>query len=672
MGEIPVAIYDTQGILVSGGGVNFEELGISYGDMDSLGVWLALRRGEDFVVGMRIDHLYENRGLGRDNRYLVLIKFPAEKFPSFVERFQDLMKKLIADFEESNNVAYKGEFGEKPYLNPAVAEKIATLVEKLPKYDEETLRKYGLAKDRLRVRVEGLNYDDPSIGDRAAALELIQRILYTAPESPITELLVFSKGSSAKYPGLWMEKDAKPPEEILSALEGEFERLKELYEECDRERLRYQRDLEKCRDDLESSKAEARRYRRLYESSSKGIARPIVAGISIILLLAGLFAGAYLHSSGVMPLLPKPAKVIPPADNGYLKANSGLKGEPAKVIGGYIKFIKEAKNGRVDLAYLSSLVVNDSKLHRECLANQSKLKDETKKLTARVNTLENELKKANSTILALREEKNKLKSQLDGFSKDTKCFSTLVGPNVTLTEDDLQTLSKEPGIGGWEKVMTGHCRAKLNEMRENLHSESVHFQNVLNDSLNDLRQAQKVSMKILLNPISEPVKGYMINFTRAINASIEETMLIERITQNHTEKLKSFNVSSVKSCSGACKVMGEWTAEQGRIKRALEKNFTKIPAVVVMEDLQELYNTNKTISDPGKLNTLNVSAYTKGLLGYVLNLPANVALTPKDFWREVGNLTGDLSGVGKPEDVRLYLERLLKLLEFIDSKVEAS
>jgi len=662
MAEIPVVIYDTQGIPVSGSGVGFDDLGISYGDMDSLGVWLAVRKGKDFVVGMRIDHIFENKGLGRDNRYIILIKVPAEKMDAFVEKFPELVQKIISDFEESYNVAYRGKLGEIPFIDPGDAERITRLVKLVPKYDDEILRKHGLSRERLRVRVEGFDYDDPGIGDRAAAIRLMFEVLKRAESSPLTGLMVFSKASSAAYPGIWIEKNAKTPEELIDVLESECGAIKRALEECLEEKERCLRDLERCREEREKYRRESARYKNLYqrERKSKGIAFPIVAGISVVLLLVGLMAGAYLHSSGMLPLFGKPAKIIHPSWANLKNVSYGLSNSSKAVIEGYVGIINRAERENVvDLKRLAQLVVSDSRLHRGYQSN-----------ITRLNVQVNELKEE---VFNLKEELTTLNSTLVNFEKESKCFSELVGENLTLTKEDLEAIKKDP-VSGWEAIMTKYCRLKLNETRKGFLESSLNAQGIVNGSLGTLIKIQNVSNSILKSNVTNgdrDLRAMFENFTKAVAVSLNTTVQINKGIVAYTSELETFNVSSVGSCSEACSVGAKWEDDLVTINSLLSNNLTRLPAVKVMDELRQLYLGNKTVSSLKDVEILNVSSATKGLIGYAVGLPDSI-FPVEDFWKEVGKLINDLNGVNNPTDAEKYLEKLLELLKFINRKLEGT
>jgi len=661
--RIPFALYDTQGVTilksVDERVPGFDDLGIEYGDMDSLGIWLALRRHlSRVVVGMRIDHVFESAGLGRDNRYILLLEVELDELPTFVQKFEDVINRILEELKNTQNAIYKGKTGPTPQIDREVVNRIIELIDEVSKYPEEVLNEFGMSRERLRVRVDGLDYDDPGIGDRKVALQLMASVLESRPMSPLTELIVFSKSSSSKYGGLWIEKNAKTPEELLLVLSNIFTEMSRKLSECVKDRERYRSEAEELRERASEYRSRLRKL----ENRPRGISLPIAALAMVALLIAGFFGGAYLHSAGVLPLFGKPAKIVKVSDNTItglaLNASTLQDNSSRSVVLGYISFINESQRTYiVKFNELSTIVGRDIELHRAHLKEINGLKARIKELNETLTEGEKKIQNLSVQVESLEKERNEFKNE-SGY------FALVCGrSNVTLTPEDFKNLSQKPGIDGWTVVMGRHCKAKLNESKNeiiNMANAELELLGGPNGTVSILNGTVVTLVAIRdsknFSETNIDIPRNLTLFIDAINESLATAQTLLDSWRSFMDNVEK-DYQKAETCRDSYEYMKRWNDEFPELEEETLENLSNTQAYQVVEVLYNLSRNNTDYRYEDLKSMDNIPESVLGLVYFVQN-----TYHLEDFWRLVRKWITEPSP-DSLESINRTFEELSKVFE---------
>jgi uncharacterized coiled-coil protein SlyX len=398
----------------------------------------------------------------------------------------------------------------------------------------------------------------------------------------------------------------------------------------------------------------------------------------IALLIGGFIGGAYLQSSGVLPLFGKPVKVTHVKDVELEKLLLNVSSIPnessRKVLREYVGFINTSqRTDIVNFPQLADVVRKDIAVHRaysERVNNLTRTVESQSRTIGELNNITGNLAKELSLVeFNLRA----LNSTIATFGSETHYFVLMCGANVTLTQEDLSALKTKPGIDGWTLVMRRHCLSKLNDTKVAVLNSTAGELNLLagnGGTLPTLTATRETLLKIRNSSITtdENALGNLSLFIESVDDSIKEA-------QKVVESWKAFNkvVIEESSKAGSCEVAYNYeTAWKDRLKTLRAQTVANLSNTSVMADIASLYalaNSGQDYTYEEIKDMNGVPASVKGLVYYVASTEARTGFTTTDFWRLVRTTitsppdTTSLEGINQALDelnqfVSLLAERL--------------
>ena len=437
---VDINLYDTDGIPLFREGelIPWSEVGMTYEDIDKLGVWLLMnKRGKTVTLAMRIDRMLSG---GRENRRILVLRIGYEhedELDRVVDRFPDIIERFLKSVEEKGISSYQGPL------------RTETKWDYLAKYISRTGKILRAFRGKVRMKLPYLNYSEPSISERGDILKFFLYLSRNLGDS--TFLGIFSKSSSVSPSGVWICGDGKPVEELEAKIEAA--RLKK-------------------RRTKPAEKAEKNNATIVYSIGAFILGALLVLG----LVFAGILGGSAPKSEGA---------VIVPAEKGeinsIIKAIDKLPGDEGRLMEGYLAFANSTEE--VNMTELLKLVQKDITLYEDYHRQISLLNRTNENLTRQLDKSKKEVNTLNKRL-------NLLNQSISGFSTESRYFALLFrNKNVTLNPDDLKNLSKKPGIEGWTNIMRGKCMGEakqeahryigdLNNLNKTLSLYSAVLQNI--------------------------------------------------------------------------------------------------------------------------------------------------------------------------------------------------
>ena len=405
MVKVDINLYDTEGIplLREGELIPWSDVGMSYEDIDKLGVWLLMNKQANMIaVAMRLDEMFSG---GRYNRRILTLRIgyeDEEELELVVEKFPEVIERFLRMVEEKGIAVYRG---------PVKGESKWTY---LAEYVPRTARILRSFRKKPRIKLPYLEYSKPSISERG---DMFRFFMHLTRSLRVSRFMgIFSKSGSVMPDAVWICGDGRPLEE----LEAEIE---------------------------------AARLRKKRTKAAPGKRGPdIVYSVGAFILGALVVLGlVYAGILGSTPPKTEGPIVVPAAGEEFQSVQKAMKGLPAEeriLMEGYLAFANGTDE--VNMSALLNLVREDIRLHREYLTQMSSMNRTLRENEKRISGLEKNL--------------TALQESLNEFGDESRYFALVVGSRgLTLKQEDVKRLKSGEGITAWLGIMRGQCRITAGE-----------------------------------------------------------------------------------------------------------------------------------------------------------------------------------------------------------------
>ncbi|NJE05344.1 hypothetical protein E3E36_04150 [Thermococcus sp. M36] len=624
MSDIVLTVYTTQGIPIFeiGGTVPLDALGISYENIDSLGVWLGVRMDEysdNAVIGLRLDRMFEAGG--RENRYILLIRTSRRLLESGEFRFTEFLSRVLQKVAELKEITYGGSPGASKW-------------EELKKYAGDlAFILMNSEENAVEVNIPVLDYLDPGLAERGDVLMLFLKLSEALPAGRRPSLYVFSKSGSSEYSGLWITGHGKDVSELREETEERIEQLKR----DSKELRRIQSELSECRQRLEDIESRYEYYVRK-EASGRFSSLLKTAGILVLAVVLGIGIGFLLLPMWYTPPFAHPgfqmtsvgAASLNQALGDIEKIDALYGNESSTVLRDYVLFINASQSKKeFNMSRLLQILRRDVEIHRTLL---EKLESERKSVS-----------ELNSTVRDLRKRLELVNGTASELEMNTMYFVKLSPGNVTLTEEDIRILNENPGVEGWNEVLTAHCRLLV----ESEAQKNVEYLVALKGNMTQTNEAV-AGIITLLNAI----------YSEAGNMEVQEASnSFEDLERNLTPLIGSVEdyiseinatVTRIKTCENAYSLIRSW--DSGEFGMKFELLIEDSRAMGYIDGLIEAVQSGALLDDP----------FTRALYEYSRN---NKGFSVEDLKNQI---IAHLFENGAPkQDPVLKIEGFMGLLESI-------
>lgn len=461
MVKADINLYDTEGIplLREGELIPWSDVGMSYEDIDKLGVWLLVnRRGNTVTLAMRLDEMFSG---GRYNRRILTLRISYEdedELELVVEKFPEVIARFLRMVEEKGIASYRGPMKTESKWNYLAAD--------VPK----TARILRSFRDMPRIKLPYLNYSKPSISERGDMFRFFMHLSRSLGASRF--MGIFSKSGSVSPAAVWICGDGRPLEELEAKIEAA--------------RLRKKR----------SKKAPERTGPDIVYSVGAFI---LGALIVLGLVYAGILGGTHPKTEG--------PSIVPAAGMEFQNVQKAMKGLPANersLMEGYLSFANETDE--VNMSALLNLVLEDIRLHREYLTRMASMNRTLKESEKRISEMEKNL--------------TAMQKSLDEFREESRYFALVVGTKgLTLKQGDIKGLNNGGGITAWLGIMRRQCKITAGQKAgtyrkelENLNATLSNYSTVLGRIAGYLRDMNATKSEVFMHS-KDRIDGRMKNIS---------------------------------------------------------------------------------------------------------------------------------------------------------------
>ncbi|WP_456396356.1 hypothetical protein [Thermococcus sp.] len=448
MVKADINLYDTEGIplLREGELIPWSDVGMSYEDIDKLGVWILMNKQANRVtVAMRLDEMFSG---GRYNRRILTLRISYEdenELELVVEKFPEVIGRFLRMVEEKGIASYRGPVKTESKWNYLVT------------YVPKTARILRSFRDMPRIKLPYLNYSKPSISERADMFRFFMHLSRSLGASRF--MGIFSKSGSVSPAAVWICGDGRPLDELEAKIEAA--------------RLRKKRT---------KPASERKGPDIVYSVGAFILGALIVLG----LVYAGILGGTHPKAEG--------PSVVPAASGEFRNVQKAMKGLPADeriLMEGYLSFANETDE--VNMSALLSIVLEDIRLHREYLTRMSSMNRTLRENEKKISGMEKNL--------------TALQKSLNEFREESRYFALVVGSKgLTLKQGDVKRLKSGGGITAWLGIMRGQCKITAGEKAgtyrkelKNLNTTLSNYSSVLDNIGRSLKEMNATKADVFMH-----------------------------------------------------------------------------------------------------------------------------------------------------------------------------
>ncbi|WP_461865901.1 hypothetical protein [Thermococcus sp.] len=505
MVTVDINLYDTEGLSLfkEGEPIPWSEIGMTYENIDKLGVWLLMNKTNRRVtIAMRLRASIRERENSRAIMTMRINYAHENELDKLVEKFPEIIENFLKKVEGKGIASYKEPIETSP--------KWDYLVE----YISRTARVLRYFREMPKIKLPHLNYSDPSISERG---EMFKFFLHLSRSiGGATFVGIFSKNCPASRNAVMICGEGRPIEELEAKIEAA--RLKK-----------------------------KRKTRTVEKSEKKGATIVYSVGAFILgaLLILGLVYAGILGGESAKT---EKSVITPPNEEKLQELqkeiNNLQNSKSIEVLEDYLRF---ANNKTANMNTLLQFIQKDIAIHKEYQTELSKLIEENKTLAKERDKLERELKQE-------RDKLKNLQNSIGEFNTESKYFALVIGKNnITLKPEDIKKLSKGDGIKEWLIIMKGQCKIVANQRAGIYITELTDFNKTL---ANYSETLDKISW-YLEQMNSTKAKS----FKQSRDKLLAQQKELQTIGNNIKNSLKTIN-----SCKVAYNMEKNWSKEVSEIK----------------------------------------------------------------------------------------------------------